>query len=532
MNTQNSMEEFLEHNFIEDDDEDDRANFQALPPSAMYPAAQQNIPATNNSSNQQESTNKSKKRRAKSPAGDSEPAPYGYGTDGYVSGSRQPNAKDINAMKRRFVWPPSLHQDFIGAVFDIGLRYATSRDVLAMINANLPPSHGPSSLPSNAANHELMKSQILKFQLFRDKRYQPRAYFYDAELLDGPASSLSPSTSSLQLSAEDQLLLLAAGQYAPSSAPAPAAASSRPTPVRQRLAAQFGQSAATTALPPGSGAAEQQRVAERLEKECRELLRTIHNQLIKTDFLVKLEADMTQELAELIGRQAEKRQILATNLRAVFEAFPGPASAQSQPASPLAAAMESVRSHLSLGQLADALGLPASLSLPLALNPNNPSSSNGLGQSQPLAERKEEPAPASASMAELLEAKYKSIMEMKDHIKLHRLLLNKQLSQIHGSPSDSSQAQTFAAVVPAPPPSLPALPPQAATKDPPRLSEPSATLPVPAPSPFALGQDLPAASHGPGHGHGRSNTETSQELSRWLDDFSTEEDLFSFLLDP
>lgn len=40
---------------------------------------------------------------------------------------------DANKLKKRFVWPESLHRDFVSAVFDIGLKNSTSKLLLQML---------------------------------------------------------------------------------------------------------------------------------------------------------------------------------------------------------------------------------------------------------------------------------------------------------------------------------------------------------------------------------------------------------------
>ena len=40
---------------------------------------------------------------------------------------------EANKLKKRFVWPESLHRDFVSAVFDIGLKNSTSKLLLQML---------------------------------------------------------------------------------------------------------------------------------------------------------------------------------------------------------------------------------------------------------------------------------------------------------------------------------------------------------------------------------------------------------------
>lgn len=93
----------------------------------------------------------------------------------------QSNTNNSN-LKKRFVWPDSLHKDFISAVFDIGLRYAVAREVSKLLtNTTLPNANQPVVTSETNPTQDQYKSIIQKLRLFRDPRIIPRKSFYEKE---------------------------------------------------------------------------------------------------------------------------------------------------------------------------------------------------------------------------------------------------------------------------------------------------------------------------------------------------------------
>jgi SHAQKYF class myb-like DNA-binding protein len=62
--------------------------------------------------------------------------------------------------KKRFVWPDALHRDFMAAVFDVGLQYATPKEIFNLMGTNDSP-----------VTSEQLMSAIRKFNMFRERRY-------------------------------------------------------------------------------------------------------------------------------------------------------------------------------------------------------------------------------------------------------------------------------------------------------------------------------------------------------------------------
>jgi len=88
------------------------------------------------------------------------------------SGKRKSTAEhdaESNLNKKRFVWPESLHRDFISAVFDIGLKFAKTSDVKELLG----PTGGSSSSKGGSKSsitYDQIRSQIAKLQQFREQR--------------------------------------------------------------------------------------------------------------------------------------------------------------------------------------------------------------------------------------------------------------------------------------------------------------------------------------------------------------------------
>jgi hypothetical protein len=374
----------------------------------------------------------------------------------------------IPSAKKRFVWPSTLHQDFIGAVFDVGLRYSTVNEVLSCMknNPNLSPifsPHSASPLVINPSFTESLRSYILKYQLFRDRKYNPRPFFYDLDQRSpspsnfnrgGKLSSRSfeeedesevrnPGLSSQDLTTADHsyssFSLNSNSDFDRVSSSGNNNQSNRDVhETRQKIQKQQKEILFR----------QNQKYIGKLEKECQELLKVIHNHWIKIEFLMKLEQDMTQEMKELIHRQAEKKTLLATQIQNTAEQFssccPSDSSSASSAANTvsssfLANAVANIRNQVLQTSIypgtsssffsTGTVFLPPPSSVMTTTKNNNSltQKKSGKESSLPLSS-----ATSSSGVAEILESKYRSIMEMKDHIKLHRLLLNKQQSQIHG----------------------------------------------------------------------------------------------------
>ena len=86
--------------------------------------------------------------------------------------STDSNCSNDNKNKsKRFVWPDALHRDFVAAVFDIGLKYATSTQLLEL----LPQS--------NKVNSNTVKSQLLKFRIHRDRNHNEQLSHYQSSII-------------------------------------------------------------------------------------------------------------------------------------------------------------------------------------------------------------------------------------------------------------------------------------------------------------------------------------------------------------
>lgn len=80
------------------------------------------------------------------------------------------NHGDMGNNKKRFVWPESLHKDFIGAVFDVGLKFATNKEVQGAMNVE-----------KGAFSQDQLRSHLQKYRLYRDRKRFPRKLFYEME---------------------------------------------------------------------------------------------------------------------------------------------------------------------------------------------------------------------------------------------------------------------------------------------------------------------------------------------------------------
>lgn len=427
----------------------------------------------------------------------------GGGTNGAYQGHN-------NIMKRRFVWPQTLHQDFIGAVFDIGLRYANPRDVLTFMNN----SSASTNNASTGLNQDLLRSQILKYQLYRDQRFFPRPFFYDLE--NTAADALLYSSN-----------IAASNDHNPNRDYDNGADTNFSSSSSQKIAMQnsSGDYASSSGGRERSSNPEQQRTIDKLERECKELLKLMNNQFIKIEFLMKLENDMTQEMNELIQKQNQRRQSISQQLALTLNNHLPSSQA-------FAILADSVRENLP--------SLHMSVSNSSSVNPHSnfvgitaaDMTNRGMSHDHNIHRidnatiNNTNAVEKDASMAEILAAKYRSIMEMKDHIKLHRVLLQKHDSQIHGyhgSPESQSNGNNVG------------------------LNGHGGSISLHQSQPASVDFDIPAAHNDMNHGlhHYSNNYTTNDGVSasnqgnqnvvespndlKWLDD--SEEDLFSFLLE-
>lgn len=424
-------------------------------------------------------------------------------------------------MKRRFVWPQTLHQDFIGAVFDIGLRYANPRDVLAFMNGSSGGGGGSSGGGGmSGLNQDLLKSQILKYQLFRDQRFFPRAYFYDLENSSYNDQLLYTSTPSSTTAITPHTDDNQNKGYEPSSSSSQKERSNRSQDVSNNS---------------GGGNKEQQqamnhdqlKLIDKLEKECKELMKNMNNSFIKIEFLMKLENDMTQEMNDLINKQNQRRQLIGQQLTNLFH--------QNNDNLPTSHAFtllaDSIRDHLpsltssnnnsnsnhnnhhSNNNTHDIVSSSGQ-------SFNNSNSSNLMNNNQSIHKSKSN-GEDDSSMAEILAAKYRSIMEMKDHIKLHRVLLQKHDSQIHGhngSPESLGVSNTASAFQQSQPPASVDFEFPAANNDVNHALQQYGGNPNPSSFNEASSNLL-----------NQPVSESDFMSSKWFDE--NEEDLFSFLLE-
>lgn len=77
---------------------------------------------------------------------------------------------DSGSNKKRFVWPESLHRDFIAAVFDVGLKFATIKEIQSAMNVE-----------KGLYTQDQLKSHFQKFRVYRDRKKFPRKLFYEME---------------------------------------------------------------------------------------------------------------------------------------------------------------------------------------------------------------------------------------------------------------------------------------------------------------------------------------------------------------
>lgn len=94
------------------------------------------------------------------------------------SNNNNNNNNSNSANKKRYVWPESLHRDFIGAVFDVGLKVASLNEIQGVLSEH--PS--AASKKFNMGLDKSFDAQFLKLRLYRDLNLFPRQTYYDQEL--------------------------------------------------------------------------------------------------------------------------------------------------------------------------------------------------------------------------------------------------------------------------------------------------------------------------------------------------------------
>lgn len=109
--------------------------------------------------------------------------------------SNDDDRAESGSNKKRFVWPESLHRDFIAAVFDTGLKSATIGD----IQETFVSEKGSFSAIQ-------LKSILQKFRIYRDRKHFRRKLFYangsndHLDSLDGVHLSPLPIPSETRIS--------------------------------------------------------------------------------------------------------------------------------------------------------------------------------------------------------------------------------------------------------------------------------------------------------------------------------------------
>lgn len=86
-----------------------------------------------------------------------------------VSGKKRAmlDAAALEASKKRFVWPDALHRDFLAAVFDIGLKYASPKELALLLDEQ----------DTAAVNSDQIRSHIQKFSVFRERKEDYESFF-------------------------------------------------------------------------------------------------------------------------------------------------------------------------------------------------------------------------------------------------------------------------------------------------------------------------------------------------------------------
>ena len=93
-------------------------------------------------------------------------------------------SSDMGKAKKRFVWPESLHKDFISAVFDVGLKAANSKILHEMLAGS-----------SSSITIDNLKASLQKYRLFRDRSKNDHVSYYDVWLKENGNGKISPRTS-------------------------------------------------------------------------------------------------------------------------------------------------------------------------------------------------------------------------------------------------------------------------------------------------------------------------------------------------
>eukprot|EP01039_Chlorochromonas_danica_P009988 gene9987-11046_t len=162
--------------------------------------------------------------------------------------------------KKRFIWPTSLHHHFVAAVFDIGLRSATPKELIALLNEN-----GGLSSPVTVDQY---RSHLQKLRCFRDPNRLGHQPFYDESSANHTQHSLvRPLSSSSKL---------------------------------DRLSDIDRHSNATTPMATGSRISSHTPSAENLQ---RELIQSLNEQIIQVGRAINLQTTFLDHLRSSLDKQ-------------------------------------------------------------------------------------------------------------------------------------------------------------------------------------------------------------------------------------
>jgi hypothetical protein len=389
-------------------------------------------------------------------------------------------APDYSNSKKRFVWPHSLHQDFIGAVFDIGLRYSNVRDILsALANyTTTTPGLNSASMTGNTTSKglngidlffrdhsqqkqiEIIKSLILKFQVFRDTRYYPRKSFYMAEYMEqeplkaaslGQRGSHGSSSDLSQLGAPNTNRLNSSGDKLNSSKVAAVNKTSprRSTPNAASSSNQKNtQILANITTSSGSESDIDEEDVRLLEKEVAELSQKVNSSMIKLDFIFSFQnQNLTELLTTLnsqITRKDEIQQIFSNISNLSDNHINGYGKAQNSRISNSVVVnrtsngiyqqgMYGAQQHAQPPSIIPPSSFQSGHSLQQQSNQQQSMDVNYYAQysNQPNATSTLNSNSNSGANAGVLPAEqYRHIVEMRDHINLHRKLMAQQQSQL------------------------------------------------------------------------------------------------------
>lgn len=93
-------------------------------------------------------------------------------------------AESSSGNKKRFIWPTGLHHSFIAAVFDIGLRQASPKELITLLGGEI--------------DSDLYGSHLQKLKAFRDPSRQGYSPYYDKPQFGVPPTTAAPKLTTLQ----------------------------------------------------------------------------------------------------------------------------------------------------------------------------------------------------------------------------------------------------------------------------------------------------------------------------------------------